>query len=179
MADQNTRRIGCGCLPLVVLLVLGSFVLRAFEGVTGIEIDSGLVVGIIVAMVAVFLVTGASQRRRQREAEDRTGDGIPTSTAPSGSPIPPLPTAPPSPVRTRPAAPPTQRQAPAPSPPGASVGSGSIEPEAEVLRRRLADAVADISAEVDQVDAGGRLRGLTSEEMIARAKRRIAEMRDD
>jgi hypothetical protein len=43
----------------------------------------------------------------------------------------------------------------------------------------LADAVADISAEVDQVDAGGRLRGLTSEEMIARAKRRIAEMRDD
>jgi hypothetical protein len=177
MADQNTRRIGCGCLPLVVLLVLGSFVLRAFEGVTGIEIDSGLVVGIIVAVVAVFLVAGASQRRRQREAEDRTGDGIPTSTAPSESPIPTLPTAPPSPVRTRPAAPPTQRQAPAP--PGASVGSGSIEPEAEVLRRRLADAVADISAEVDQVDAGGRLRGLTSEEMIARAKRRIAEMRDD
>lgn len=175
MADQNTRRIGCGCLPLVVLLVLGSFVLRAFEGLTGMEIDSGLVVGIVVAMVAVFLVAGASQRRRQREAEDRTGDGVPTSTAPSGSPIPTLPTAPPSPPRTRPAAPPPQRQTPS----GASVESGSIEPEAEVLRRRLADAVADIAAEVDQVGTGGRLRGLTSEEMIARAKRRIAEMRDD
>ena len=178
MADQNTRRIGCGCLPLVVLLFLGSFVLRAFERLTDTEIDGGLVTGIIVALAVVFLVAGASQRRRRQEAEDRTGDGIPTSTAPSGSPIPTLPTAPPSPPRTRPPSPPTQRQTTTPSSPGAPVGSAPIEPEAEVLRRRLADAVADIAAEVDQ-GAGGRLRGLTSEEMIARAKRRIAEMRDD
>lgn len=176
MADQNTRRVGCGCLPLVVLFLLGSFALRAFEGLTGTEIDGGLVTGIIVALLAVFLVAGASQRRRRREAEDRTGDGVPTSTAPSGSPIPTLPTPPPSLPRTRPPAPPAQRQA---SSPGASVESEPIQPEADVLRRRLADAVADIAAEVDQVGADGRLRGLSSEEMIARAKRRIAEMRDD
>ncbi|MGH8912216.1 MAG: hypothetical protein ACRDVD_06860 [Acidimicrobiia bacterium] len=161
MADRTTRRIGCGCLPLVVLFFVGSLALRAFEEVTDSEIDGGVIVGFGIAVFVLLAIVGAARQRRRSEASDTASDGIPTATGRS-DPVP------------LPAPPPVVTYAP---PPSRGRTDPVEEPETQVLRRRLGEAVADIAKEVEGT-RGSDAPPLTSEEMIARAKRRIEDWRD-
>jgi len=159
MADRPTRRIGCGCLPLVILFFVGSLALRVFEGVTDSDIDLGVIVGLGIAAFVLLAIVGAARQRRRSEASDTASDGIPTTTSRSD----PVPRPAPPPVVTD--APPRSRREPV------------EEPETQVLRRRLGEAVADIAKEVEGTRRSDTAP-LTSEEMIARAKRRIDDWRD-
>ena len=158
MADRPTRRIGCGCLPLVILFFVGSLALRVFEGVTDSDIDLGVIVGLGIAAFVLLAIVGAARQRRRSEASDSASDGIPTNTGRTT----PVPLPPPPPVLSD-----------APQP----LRTDPVEPEAQVLRRRLREAVADIAKEVEATSSSDTAP-VTSEEMIARAKRRIADWRD-
>lgn len=158
MAEETTKRGGCGCLPLVGLFFLGSFGLEIFEEVVGADLPDGLVTAAVVAAVVLLVVAGASAGRRRRRDHDVEDDGTPTPTRPV--PRPPAPVEP-------------SRPAPLPVP---DVVLPPDEEETNLLRQRLAEAVAEISDKVDEFDPARP--GLTSEEMIARAKRRIAERND-
>ncbi len=165
MADP--KRSGCGCLlPGLLLLILapllaGLFVVPVRDG----QFRPGL------GILAVFLVAGvvaAVVRSRSSTMPGRSdgGDGsgrqeVPSSPISDDPPIPPGVLAPPPPP-TRPG-----RRA---------TTSAPLDPGTAALRDRLAEAVADLS---DEGTTPPIHQGITSEEMIARAKRRIREWSDD
>lgn len=163
MADQPNKRLGCGCLPLVGLFFVGSLALRALEAATDSDVADGVIAAVVIAALVLFVGIGAARRRRRTEASDTASDGGPTTTGVGAStgPIPP-------PVVVKPAGP-TRHRIDLPV-------ATREEPETRVLRRHLSEAVADITKEVESKDSASPT--LTSEEMIARAKRRIADWRD-
>ncbi len=182
-SDRPARRIGCGCLPVVILLFVGSFLVRAVESVTDTEIDGGLVAVAVIVGILVLAIVGSRRRTRRDQERDAISDGAPTSTRPPEQPLPSAPPPTTTPPRApRPATPPSGGQTPIPRPrpssPGPRASDASLEPEAESLRQRLADAVADIAAEVDSSATSDPVRRPTSEEMIARAKQRIRDRGD-
>lgn len=167
MAEQS-RRIGCGCLPLIALFLIGSVLVGAVEDLTGGGIDSGTVFGALAAFGFLALIVAAINRRRASERQDREDDGLPSGTGPAPLPAPgPIYTPQPAP-RPR-----TERE----------VRTGPRElktepedPEAQAFKRRLADAVADLADNVEEMPEPGSGAGrLTSAEMVERAKRRIAD----
>lgn len=129
---------------------------------------AGLAFGLLIAGALVAVLTGALRRRRAAESRDRADDGV---SAPSEIPHAP------SPVTARPSA---------PSPPERSqrevrtgprrLSTEPDDPDAQAFKQRLVDAVADLADNVeDMPGGGGPAKRLTSEEMIARAKKRIAQ----
>lgn len=166
MAEQ-TRRIGCGCLPLIGLLVIGSVLVGAVEDLTDGAIDGGTVIGVLVAFGFLSLIVAAINRRRASERQDRADDGLPSGTGPGSAP------------------PPGRAYTPQPAPPPRTdreVRTGPRElktqpedPAAQAFKKRLTDAVTDLADNVEEMPEPGSGR-LTSAEMVERAKRRIAEM---
>lgn len=166
MADQS-RRIGCGCLPLIVLFVLGSIILGAVEDVTDGAISSEALIGVLVVAGFAVVLAAAVRQRRRSEQQDRDDDGMPSPTdiAPPSSDRPYTPAPPPPPrtsreVRTGPRGLKTEPE----------------DPEAQAFKRRLADAVADLADNVEEMPSpGSGRRPMTSAEMVERAKKRIAD----
>jgi hypothetical protein len=166
---EQTRRIGCGCLPLIALFLIGSVLLGAVEDLTGGTIDAGTVIGALVALGFLSLVFAALNRRRASERHDREDDGLPSTTGPAPTPRSASTYRPPPPPPPR-----TERE----------VRTGPRElktqpedPEAQAFKRRLTDAVADLADNVEEMPGPGSGGGrLTSAEMVERAKRRIADM---
>ncbi|MGA7271199.1 MAG: hypothetical protein WB239_09020 [Acidimicrobiia bacterium] len=170
MADQ--RRIGCGCLPLVALVVAGSLLVGGLDRAgTG---WGRVVVSTALAGLAVAIVLGAVVQRR-RQTSDRSDDGAPTATRPqsdrSGS------------VQARP---PVAR--PRSDRPMREIRTGprdlvtqADDPDTDKLRQHLVEAVADLADQTEGMAKGrrGMPPRLTSDEMIVRAKQRIAEMGRD
>lgn len=170
MADQQ-RRIGCGCLPLVALVVAGSLLVggldRAGTGWGRVVVSTALA-GLAVAIVLAAIV----QRRRQNT--DRSDDGVPTSTGPASDraasrqgtrPVPrPASDRPMREIRTGPR----------------DLVTQASDPDNDKLRQHLVEAVADLADQTEgMVEGRSPSRRLTSEEMIVRAKKRIAEMGRD
>jgi hypothetical protein len=163
-------------LPLLLIV----FVIPLIGAVLGGAADSALaaagigitgVLAVAAVLVAVVVLVAVLRRRRAEEADTIRGHGSPTSTG-SGST---RPTSPPN----RPSRSPT----PAQSPPGPATTGGrtlQTDPEDEGVRRlkeRLAEAVSDLHDTVGAMPEPGdaKVRGLTSEQMIARAKERIRD----
>lgn len=175
MASEG-RRIGCGCLlPLilivfvvpVILAVATGLVDSAFE-VAGVDLLDVAVA--VFALVAVLVVVAVFRRRRREDEDTVTDRGRPTSTRSSERPRPPA----------APAAEPGS-----PPPPYSSRGLPRglrTEPEDEDARRlkaRLSEAVSDLSQTVEEMPQRGSgpsgRHHRTSEEMIAEAKQRIRD----
>ncbi|HSJ35507.1 MAG TPA: hypothetical protein VLB85_10685 [Acidimicrobiia bacterium] len=163
MAEQ-TRRIGCGCLPLIGLFLIGSVLLGAVEDVTDGAIDSRTVLGALVVFGFLSLLVAGISRRRASERHDRDDDGMPAPAAPATTSTYRPPAAPP---------PRTERE----------VRTGTRElktqiddPASQAFKQRLADAVADLADNVEEMPGpGSGQRRLTSAEMVERAKRHIAD----
>lgn len=171
MADQN-RRAGCGCLPLVALLIAGSLVVGGLD-----QAGTGwgrVVASTSLAVLAAAIVVGAIvQRRRQTSAS--TDDGSPTPTTPVAAKARPAPASPSTPMPAR------SRSRDLRTGPRDLVTQAD-DPDTDRLRSHLVEAVADLADKTESMVSGteqGPPRRLTSEEMIARAKQRIAEMGHD
>ncbi len=172
MADE-TRRIGCGCLPLLAIFFAASLLFAALEDVAGQSLPSGLLAG----GLAVFLLLalfGAAMRRRQRaEADDDAADGGPVPTTH------PRPVSPPRPVSYTPAPPPPERTSREVRSGARDLSTEPEDPDSKAFKKKLADAVADLADNVEDMPGPGEPgRMLSSEEMIARAKKRISDFRD-
>lgn len=143
----------------------------AVGDLAGGEIPSGVIVGGIALVVLGLIVAGAARRRQEAE-RDAADDGSSTSTeTPSPLPSPsPSPQAPPRVRSTR-----EVRSGPR------GLATEPEDPEAKAFKARLADAVKDLADNVEEMPSLGEglERRLSSEEMIARAKKRISEFRDD
>lgn len=171
MADQE-RRIGCGCLPLVALVVAGSLLIGGLD-----QTGTGwgrVLISTALGGLALAIVLGAIVQRR-RQTIDRTDDGVPTSTRPQSDRAG-LP-------RANPPAPP-----PVPKRPMREIRTGrrdlvtqADDPDTDKLRQHLVEAVADLADQTEGMVEGRRSPPVrvTSEEMIARAKKRIDEMGRD
>lgn len=167
MANEN-RRVGCGCLPLIALFFIGSVVLAAVGDAAGDSLPGGLLIGGLAVFVLLAIFASALRRRRQSEARDVADDG---SSGASASP--------PRPVSHTPAPPPPHRSTREVRSGTRSLSTEPEDPDSQAFKQRLADAVADLADNVEGMPGPGeRSRLLTSEEMIARAKKRIAEFRD-
>lgn len=156
--------MGCGCLPLIAVFLLGSLFLSFAEEATGsipgAEAFGPALVGIVLAWVLV----GAFRRaRRQAQERDAASDGAPTPTerSPGGQVASPPSPGPTFEERER------ARMA---------LRTEPDAPEVIALKKRLAEAVTDLSETVEGMPAtvGDGLLGVSSDEMIARAKERIA-----
>jgi hypothetical protein len=170
VADQN-RRVGCGCLPLVALLIAGSLIVGGLDR-TGTGWGRVVASTALVVLAAVIVVGAVVQRRRQETAGSE--DGMATPTGPS-RPKPSL-SAPPAPRSMS-----EQRAKELRSGPRDLVTQAD-DPETDRLREHLVEAVADLADATENMVSGGpqgRAKRLTSEEMIARAKKRIAEFGKD
>lgn len=154
-----------------MLFLVGSALVGVVGDLAGGEIPSGAVVGGI-ALVVVGLIVAGAIRRRQETAQDVADDGAPTPT----EALTPLPSPSPSPQ-----APPPQRSTREVRSGPRSLATEPEDPEAKAFKARLADAVKDLADNVEEMPSPGEGmdKRLTSEEMIARAKKRIAEFRDD
>lgn len=159
----RTRRIGCGCLPLVAFFLIGSFVAFLLGGGEADRVAGSLIAVAAGVVLAGLIVALATRSRRQQDSEDQT----------SAAPAPP-------PRRSaQPATPSLERSE-------REVRSGvrrlTTEPEsdeARALKQRLTEAVSDLADTVEEMpirEPGGRL---SSEEMIARAKERIRRRAED
>jgi hypothetical protein len=165
------RRSGCGCLLTGLLLLIlgpllvGLLVVPVREGQfrPALAVFAAVLVG---GMVAVALRGRSSPTMSGPEGDvgdDGSGRrGVPTSPISDDPPIPPGVIAPPPPP-TRP----VRRT---------STSSAPLDPEVAMLKDRLAEAVADLNEEGTTRPI---YRGVTSDEMIARAKQRIREWTDD
>ena len=151
-------------IPLIGALLGGaadSVLATAGIGLTGVLV-------VATALMAVAVLVAVLRRRRAEEADTIRGHGTPTSTG-SGS--------------SRSAPPARPYPSPARPPPGrVATGGGALQtdPEDEGARRlkeRLAEAVSDLHETVGSMPEPGdpNVRGLTSEQMIARAKERIRD----
>lgn len=165
MAEQQQRRVGCGCVPLIALFVLGSFVVGVITRVTGSEaVADTFGVAFFGFLVLVFISTVIRRARQVSQQRDAAADGSPTTTGSD-------PAEPPRRVVTRPEPP-----APAPRPqPRVLPTPEPLEPESEALRQRMAEVVDELAGGMLEGERTEfRLRGSTSAEMIADAKERIA-----
>ncbi|HEX2152998.1 MAG TPA: hypothetical protein VHL52_03365 [Acidimicrobiia bacterium] len=167
MADRNTRRLGCGCLPVILVFLLGAVAAVVLGDAEGSELIGGLAVVLFGGFVAMILLALFTRRRRQEESE-RVVTGEPARPVPS--------------VTRRDTGSGSSRRS------DREVRSGArdltTEPESEeaqTLKRRLREAVADLADNVEGMPSAGDVvkRGKTSEEMIAEAKRRITERARD
>lgn len=167
MTDRTRRRAGCGCLPLIALFMIGSLVALVLGDVGSSVVAGGFLALLIPIVVVTALIAAFLRRRRLEEREDAHSAGQPASSVPRAAGSQTLPRPPDTPSRS-----------------AREVRSGPrglvTEPESEearILKRRLTEAVSDLADNVEGMPLSGQpLRGLTSEEMIARAKQRIADM---
>lgn len=156
MAERN-RRLGCGCLPLIVLFFVASTLLRVADESVAPEGILDLLVPGLVVVGALLVIRAAWRRRQSTERQDRLDDGMPSSRESEPNVDRPAPSSPP-PRQSRPPAAP------------------SVEDLAtQNLRRELKGAVEDLKAD----RRGEPFRPITSEEMIARAKRRLSDFGND
>ncbi|MFP3915470.1 MAG: hypothetical protein ACLFWM_11390 [Actinomycetota bacterium] len=160
------RRIGCGCLPVVFLFVVGA--VGAMLLVGGRE---GIGLGLVVAAVGAVIVVGAMVGVVLSRAGRATRETELSQPPPHPEPRPPS----------------TPRRSP-PERSAREVRSGprglTTDPEsdeARTLKQRLSEAVSDLADNVEGMPTPGQgeSRYLSSEEMIARAKRRIRERADE
>lgn len=147
----------------MVLFIAGAFLAAIPDDTAFGRSVGGLALVLFGGLVAMILVALFARRRQRERSEDIT----------AGEPAPPVPSA-----RRR------DRRSERPVRSDREVRSGArdlaTEPESEeaqTLKRRLSEAVADLADKVEEMPAAGEVinRGKTSEEMIAEAKRRIAE----
>lgn len=162
----RTRRGGCGCLSLVlVVFLIGSLLAVGLAWREEVALGAVFAIGAGLAVLAGLVIALVSRARRIEEED--AGQYRPQ---------------PERPVAARPSQ-------PTPSRSDREVRSGarhlSTEPEsdeARALKRRLTEAVSDLADNVEEMPArkpGEQSRRLTSDEMIDRAKRRIREWADD
>ena len=147
-------------MPLIAVFLLGSLILSFAEettgGIPGAEAFGPALVGIVLAWVLV----GAFRRaRRQAQERDAASDGAPTPTERSAA--------------SSPSSEPTFEERERAR---MALKTEPDAPEVIALKKRLAEAVTDLSETVEGMPAtvGDGLLGVSSEEMIARAKERIA-----
>jgi hypothetical protein len=155
---ERSRRIGCGCLPLVGLFLIGSLVALLLGRDEPDRLGGSLAALVAGLLIAGVIVALASRSRRRQDSEDQ----ITAARA-----APPVRSSPPG--RSSPANR-SQREV--------RTGTRGLatEPESEeaqALKRRLTEAVSDLADAVEEMPE--RERPLTSEEMIARAKDRIRQ----
>lgn len=172
-AMAESRRSGCGCLlPGAILLIIvpalfAFVVVPARTGRAGLGGLTGVMV--VFALVLFFVVLSAVRRH----------SGRPTIAAPEKQPreaggprrVAPSPISDDRPIPADKAVPPPPRRRSS-----SGTSSAPLDPETALLRERLAEAVADLSQEGTTEPIH---RPITSEEMIARAKKRIREWTDD
>ncbi len=170
MADQD-RRFGCGCLPLVALLIAGSIMLVGLDSAgTG---WGRVVASTALVVLAAVIVLGAVVRRRRQESFGAE-DGSATPTGPTRDTV--------QPSRPPPSRPEPQRRAKDLRSGPRGLITQADDPDTDRLRKHLVEAVADLADKTEDMVSGtkqGRAKPLTSEEMIARAKKRIAEFGQD
>lgn len=180
MAEQERQKKGIGCGGLIALAVAFSFVGDFLD-------EGGVSIGPVFGLVVFFVVTIAfisfirriirtSQAKQKAASATNPQAGAPARKGPVPSirtpPSQKLPTTAPAPTKLPSQA--TNRPAPTPSllPPR----QPDPDDQTEVLRQQLAESIRDVAKEVD---SGNRYspsyEGVSSEEMIKKAKRRIAE----